>query len=95
MAYVYDNFAMGNKGDEIVLDCAGVLIDEVIYDEFVVNEGAAAQLSPDKFDPVLNDDMKSWCKATKEFGPAGKKGTPGAANTACPEPSVCDPNPCT
>ncbi|NOZ01222.1 MAG: lamin tail domain-containing protein, partial [Deltaproteobacteria bacterium] len=91
--YLYTGFQMVNDGDQIVLTCGDTQIDRVAYTVDWVEEGIAAQLSNDAFDATMNDDAAHWCPATVPYGDAGKIGTPGEANGACPNP--CDPNPCT
>ncbi len=90
---VTKSFTLSNTPDEIILDCNNVTIDQITYDASFVVEGIAGQLRPDKFEHLLNDDLKNWCAATATYGDAGKLGTPGAVNTACK--SSCEPNPCT
>ncbi|MBM4352895.1 MAG: lamin tail domain-containing protein [Deltaproteobacteria bacterium] len=89
---VTKSFTLGNSGDDIILDCKNVTIDQVTYTTSLVVEGVAAQLRPDMLDHLKNDDVKSWCPATTPFGTAGKLGSPGAVNPPCK--SACDPNPC-
>ncbi len=93
--YVYGGNSLSNSDDELIIECNGLVIDEVIYNGNLVLEGVAAQLDLDSFDVALNDDGANWCPAMQTYGTAGKLGTPGLANEACPEPDPCDPNPCT
>ncbi len=92
--YVYSGNSLGNSEDEIVIECGGLVIDEVIYTSLLVAQGVAAQLDPGSYTAAANDDLANWCPAVDTFGTAGKLGTPGLANSTCPEPSVCVPNPC-
>jgi len=45
---------------------------------------ASVSLNPDLIDATDNDDGASWCTSTTYFGWAYQRGTPGAANDACP-----------
>lgn len=79
-------FVLLNGGDEITLECGGVTIDTVVYD----NEapwpgqpaGVSVQLHPALLGAPANDDGANWCAATTEYG-IGQLGTPGGPN-ACP-----------
>jgi len=93
--YVYSGNSLKNASDEIILECAGVVIDEVSYTSILVAQGVAAQLDPEFYADDANDDLANWCPAVDVYGTVGKLGTPGGANPACPEPSPCVPNPCT
>lgn len=53
-----------------------------------VSTGVSLQLDLDGADPDDNDDGAWWCQADTEMS-NGDYGTPGAANTECPEPVVC------
>lgn len=92
--YVYSGNSLKNTSDEIIIECGGTVIDEVIYASLLVVQGVAAQLNFEFYSDVANDDLANWCPAVDTYGTAGKLGTPGLANPACPEPSVCVPNPC-
>ncbi|MFO0746136.1 MAG: lamin tail domain-containing protein [Myxococcota bacterium] len=68
------------------LRCDGDEVDAVVWDVddgWTVPTGAALSLSP--FRKNLDDDdlPTSWCAAQATFGD-GDRGTPGAANAACP-----------
>ena len=81
--YEYDNFFLGNSGNEIVLlDAAMAEIDRVEYDggvTFPDPTGASMALR----DPALDNSLgANWCTASTPYG-AGDLGTPGAAND-CP-----------
>ena len=60
-----------------------VVIDAVKYTKSSVTLGVALQLSLSKIDAKSNDDIKSWCLATKGYGTSGLKGTPGTENLPC------------
>jgi len=92
--YVYDNFNLSNDNDSMILSCDNLEIDSVSYTSALVNLGIAAQLELDSYDGVGNDDEANWCLSTEVYGTAGKLGTPGLENTACPVFNPCEPNPC-
>lgn len=81
--YVYDNFALANADDEVVLVCGGREIDRVNYDDgltFPDPIGASLQLSDFNLD---NHIGANWCQAAEPWpGSAGDRGTPGG-------PTVC------
>ncbi len=84
--YQYGDFFLGNSGDEVVLECDGVVIDQVIYNNmnnFPDPNGASINLNPDNLDATDNDDGNNWCESTSEITMNGDLGTPGAANDAC------------
>ena len=93
--YVYGGMTLTNASDELVLVCGEEEIDHVAYSAWMVNEGVAAQLSPEKMSSLLNDLEYNWCLATEEYGTGGKLGTPGWANSECPPADPCLGNPCT
>ena len=78
-------FNLTNGIDEVYLYNAevDVFISDVEYGYSWFNTGAAMNLDPDSLNEIDNDSMASWCDATADFGDAGDKGTPGAANTDC------------
>ncbi|MCO4760791.1 MAG: lamin tail domain-containing protein [Myxococcales bacterium] len=75
--------SMSNSGGKLTLKAGKTTLDAVSYEKAAVVLGSALQLSSDKMTAKGNDDAKAWCTATQSFGSAGKKGTPGAANTLC------------
>ncbi len=83
--YAYGQaFGLGNVADEVVVECDGAIIDEVVYGAgWTDTSGAAKQLDPAATDAALNDDAAEWCDATAVYG-AGQLGSPGAPNAACP-----------
>ncbi len=92
--YYGSGMSMANDEDELILECGGVVIDMVAYDNatFPVAAGVATQLSPGAHTGEANDAGAAWCPAQSAFGD-GDKGTPGAANETCPDPCagvVCD-----
>jgi len=84
--YQYADFFLSNSGDEIVLECNEVVIDQVIYnnmENFPDPNGASINLNPDNLDATDNDDGNNWCESTSDIMMNGDLGTPGAANDAC------------
>ncbi len=84
-------FRLGNEGDLIGLRCDGADVDEVDYGQpgFAPVSGASISLDPEARDAGANDDGPNWCPAA--LGDVyfdGNRGTPGAANTPCPPPTV-------
>lgn len=76
-------FSLTNDADEIVLDCSGVIVDQVVYDAtWAFDDGRAAALSGDQLDADANDDASNWCGASAPYGD-GDLGTPGVENDAC------------
>ncbi len=84
--YQYADILLGNGSDELVLTYKGALSDAVAYDggpAFPDPKGAAMNLSPGKFNHLLNDSGAAWCEATSPL-PSGDFGTPGEPNDMCP-----------
>ncbi|MEZ4463274.1 MAG: lamin tail domain-containing protein [bacterium] len=86
-------FGLGNSGERLALTCAGVLIDEVTYDDVAPwPTGARAftlSLDPAAYSAAANDQGPAWCLGRPVYyddpdGPAGDNhGTPGALNPPC------------
>lgn len=90
-----DEFGLSNDGLDIIrLECGGVIVDEVVYDDtsFPDTIGRSLALDPDAHDAVANDDGARWCAC---WGPNDDDyrygydepyafGTPSAANPGCP-----------
>ena len=82
-------FALNNDTDSLTLNCGGIDIDTITYDDFTfpIGQGASISLDPSAFDTVDNDAGGAWC-----ITPAidvyfdGNYGTPGAANDNCATP---------
>ena len=85
-------FALNNGGDTVTLACDGATIDQVVFGAatgFFIPKAASLSLDPAAYDATLNDDGSHWCPGADVYytSPAGgneHKGTPGAANPACP-----------
>jgi hypothetical protein len=88
--YVYDSsWGLTNGGDEILLNCAGTLIDEVDYANGTnwgadpTTPGAAKGVDPVALTATSNDDANNWCDQTSALPNNMDKGTPGAMNDSC------------
>ena len=86
--YVYTGFSLTNGGDEIILTCADLTIDQVVFSSEVVALAQSAQLDPTFTNAASNDDMANWCLSWDTFNDQDMKGTPGAANAECPATTV-------
>lgn len=75
-----------NTADSVILDCDGVTIDEVAYDENThpLEEGRSLSLDPAFTDATANDDPTNWCAGEDSYN--GDRGTPGAPNPSCGDP---------
>lgn len=87
VAYAYGEFGVSltNTGDDLILRCDDVDVDQVGWtpDAWPYGTGVAMQLDAGTQDGVSNDGAGAWCAAGNVYS-AGNTGTPGAANTACP-----------
>lgn len=89
VVYAYQNFVLGNNGDEIILECAGVMIDRVAYTK-TPTTAVSRQLDPSHFDVNENDLETSWCLSSSIFYSetidsvtTNYLGTPNGPNTSC------------
>ena len=82
--FLYSGFSLSNDGEPLSVTCGTTVIDAITYPGTAATEGVAWQLSPAHLDATGNDVEANWCAASVPFGSAGKKGTPGAANSPCP-----------
>jgi len=91
--YTYGSgMSLGNSADEVILECEGLVVDELWYDQAfltadgtrpaLAGAGVSMQLDPGAPWPASATD---WCDAQTPFG-AGDLGTPGAPNPPCPKP---------
>lgn len=92
-AFVYDmSFLMSNGADEVILEFAGTIIDEVYYDggtNFPDPNGASMTLNSASLTSGANDTGSNWCEATSVYEAVNNNlGTPGAANDACAAPCL-------
>ena len=79
-------FTLDDDGDEVILEGASGLIDEVKYSAaagFPTPQGASLSLGADTMTAFLNDIGEAWCPGKTAFG-LGDLGTPGVANPSCP-----------
>ncbi len=83
----YGGFTLSNGEDEVVLiDPAGVVIDEIAYDDGVLwpdDAGRSISLRPECKDAACNDDGGQWCSSQTPIGAGPDTGTPGAPNDPC------------
>ena len=91
--YVYSGITLANAVDELILECDGEIVDQVIYTDEWVLLGASMQLMPDHLNVDDNDSLENWCPAIAEYGTAGKLGTPGAPNVCAPSPLIVSVSP--
>jgi len=86
---VYSTMLLDNLSDEVVLDCGGVVVDQVVYSNITwpVSSGVSISLDPAKTTAADNDVSFSWCAGMTAYGD-GDMGTPGAANDVCPPPDT-------
>ncbi len=72
-----------NTGDIIRIECAGLLLDEVEYDDVApwptLEPGMSISTRAGVADPLDNDAAASWCASGTEYA-TGFRGSPGAAN---------------
>jgi hypothetical protein len=75
--YVYDNFRLGNKADEVeLLDASGTLVDSFSYAGFWFAPGVSLSL---KHPSLPRGNQSSWCRETSRWpGSDGDVGTPRA-----------------
>jgi hypothetical protein len=92
--YVYDNFALGNGEDQIILKAGESVVDQVAYVEGGdwpnAKGGKSLSLDPAETSIWGNDSGLNWCVGQTPFG-MGDLGTPGTGNPPCP---FCGDNAC-
>lgn len=89
--YAYgSDFNLNNTSDVVVLECGGGVIDTVTYTTsgWPNTTGASLSLDPKKTNADANNAGSAWCVGVVHYPDAdgSEIGTPGAPNTACPEP---------
>ncbi len=77
------DFALGNSAGSLVVAYGDQALDSMAWDTSLSTSGAAANLDPDFFDPLLADDAANWCASTTPYGGGVQLGTPGSANEEC------------
>lgn len=73
------NYTLANSTDGIVIECNGVIIDSIKWDNgatFPNPNGASMYLLYDKYNSVDNDNGANWAVSTTPYGD-GDFGTPG------------------
>ena len=78
-------FALDPEADAVVLEVAGLVLDEVVYDAALgwpLLDGHAMSLAPQAQSTVDNDVPGAWCVAESVYG-LGDQGTPGQPNDGC------------
>ncbi|MDP6945183.1 MAG: lamin tail domain-containing protein, partial [Myxococcota bacterium] len=81
----WSQFSLDSVADSVVLEVAGSVVDEVVYDQadgWPLLDGHSMALSPEALDVDSNDAPGMWCVGTTPYG-AGDLGTPGQPNAAC------------
>ena len=85
--YAYAGFLLSNNGDEVIVDCGGTQIDQVVYDGNFDTTGAAKEL--DQVRAELDHARRSSFQARRPIGTpdieqwlgclASQRSRPGAA----------------
>ena len=87
------SFTLNNTNDTLALECGGVVVDQVVYDEhggFPIAAAQSLSLDPAGHSSTSNDNPASWCLGVDLYytglaTPVGDHfGTPGAPNPPCP-----------
>lgn len=85
--------SLSNTSDEIIIQCGGITIDEVMYDFSMgwpgTGNGVSISLDPNSLDAVSNDDPVNWCDATISMT-GSFVASLGAANDVCTTPCPDD-----
>ncbi|MHB8874541.1 MAG: lamin tail domain-containing protein, partial [Myxococcaceae bacterium] len=83
-------FGLTNSGGTVVVKFPdGGVLDQASWTR--ASAGVSSQLDPLLLDATSNDSPSNFCPASRAYG-KGDKGTPGAANDACPV--VVNPDEC-
>jgi hypothetical protein len=83
--YVYGSaFALANKGDEVRIELAGVVIDRVAWEppQWKVPTGASLELDRTVSGICMNDQSQLWCPSAMIMR-SGDLGSPGLPNGWC------------
>ena len=80
LGYQYATLALGNAGDELIVQGFGTEFDRVVWPGTFDVLGSSKELSRSRQTAALNNTLTNWCTATVVFG-AGDRGTPNAPNT--------------
>ncbi|HMG52621.1 MAG TPA: lamin tail domain-containing protein [Kofleriaceae bacterium] len=75
-------FGLVDSDGDIQIARGDTVLDAVRWSS--VTAGIARQLDPGHLSPADNDDPGNFCAATAPYGDQTNRGTPGAANRACP-----------
>jgi len=77
-------FSLVNTGGSLFVGLEGQVLDQITWAS--CGDGVATSLNPAARNPTDNDQAGSWCPAIDDYGAGAPadKGTPGAANPACP-----------
>lgn len=80
----YEGMVLANEADELVLTCAGVVIDRVAWDAaWPALSGRAMSLGASPPTATNNDDAGAWCDAPSRYGDGTNFGSPRRANPPC------------
>jgi hypothetical protein len=77
-----ESLTLANAGGMVVVSVGGSVVDQATYP--AAKSGVSSSLDPAALSATGNDDPAAFCGGVASYG-AGGKGTPGAANPACPK----------
>jgi len=87
--WTWGTYNLGNGGDSFYLDCDGLRVDAVVYDEDMMpvfpEKGHSYALCFDAYDAQQNDDMRNWVFEQTPMD-NGDFGTPRQVNPVCETP---------
>lgn len=87
--YVYSGYSLNGTTDTVRLECNGVEIDSVTYDDgatFPDPTGRSMQLDPGSYSHTANDLGENWCEGQLPYN-GTDRGSPGALNPTCALPT--------
>jgi len=89
--YAYGaDFNLNNTSDVVTFECGSAVIDTLTYltSGWPNTTGASLNLEPKKTTAADNNSGSAWCVGVLPYPDAdgSELGTPGAPNSACPEP---------